>query len=190
MEARTMRRLCFHTESDRFVSLLGVLDPGSRFDCAVVYDEENNKYLEFRNDQAAELIDCLATADELISCNGREHDLCMLENVCGENRVAPLRKITHHDLCDLHSLSSLNDLVRRYNIPEDRLREIEQARDNRLKAAEERWPEERTGWRSGDDYFIERQLARAWYDVERTYLVFKAYLATRELAPSAKRSQQ
>jgi hypothetical protein len=43
-----MRRLCFDTESNRFVSLVhGVVDPGSRFDCGVVYDEENNKYLEF-----------------------------------------------------------------------------------------------------------------------------------------------
>jgi hypothetical protein len=56
-----------------------------------VYDEENDKYLEFRRNpesstgelQAAELIDALATAVQ---------DLCMLEEVCGEDRVAPLRK--------------------------------------------------------------------------------------------------
>jgi hypothetical protein len=96
-----MRRLCFDTESNYFQDRTrGIAGGGGRFDCAVVYDEENDKYLEFRRNpesstgelQAAELIDALATADELISCNGPGHDLCMLEEVCGEDRVAPLRK--------------------------------------------------------------------------------------------------
>jgi len=64
-----MRRLCFDTESDRLERLGQVINPGSRFDCAVVYDEENDKYLEFRRNpesssgkfEAAELIGLLAT---------------------------------------------------------------------------------------------------------------------------------
>jgi hypothetical protein len=105
-----MKRLCFDTESDHYRHpLAGIGDvelhreemreskSKIRFDCGVVYDEENDKYLEFRNDQAAELVGFLATADELVSQNGKRCDLPVLERVCGEDRVAPLWQIKHHD---------------------------------------------------------------------------------------------
>jgi len=179
-----MKRLCFDTESNYSKADLGV---GSiqahreymrnvvaknkfRFDCAVVYDDENRQYREFRNNQADELVTVLAKADELISHSGQRHDLLVLEQVLGEDRVALLWQITHHDLFDLFNWASLDCLARQY-IPEDRLREITCARKNRIEQADERWPEERPNWRPSE-HFIDCKLAKAWFDVERTYAVF------------------
>jgi hypothetical protein len=143
-----MKRLCFDTESDYFKEPLSPIGGVEfhreymrdqvakhgliRFDCGVVYDEENQEYREFRNNQANELVTVLATADELISHSGPRHDLLVLEQVCGEDRVAPLWQIAHHDLFDLCSWANLDSLTREY-VPEDRLHEIERTIENRIE---------------------------------------------------------
>jgi hypothetical protein len=185
-QKRAVRRLCFDTESNYFKEPLSgiggvefhreymrdwVAKHGPiRFDCGVVYDEENQEYREFRNDQANELVAVLATANELISHSGQRHDLLVLEQVCGEDRVAPLWQIAHHDLFDLCNWASLDSLARQY-VPEERLDAYNRAWENRRKQADVRWPEERPGWRP-NQHFIEWQLAKARFDVERTYAVF------------------
>jgi hypothetical protein len=145
-----------------------------RFDCGVVYDEENQEYREFRNNQANELVTVLATADELISHSGQRHDLLVLEQVCGEDRVAPLWQITHHDLFDIYHWAPLNSLTREY-IPENRLHEMERTAANRVSQADADWPEISPGhW--PDQNFNERRLAQARFDVEHTYAVFNCYI--------------
>ena len=109
----------------------------------------------------------LATADELISPSGKRHDLLVLEQVCGEDQVAPLWQIAHHDLFDLCNWTSLDSLAQQY-IPEDQLHENERAYKERIKRADVRWPEERPGWRSTNENFFEYKLAKARFDVERT----------------------
>jgi len=186
-----IKRLCFDMESSYFKDpLSGVGEVEShreymrekvtkhgpiRFDCAVVYDDKDREYLEFQYNQAAAPVDLLETADELISRSGKRHDLLVLEQVCGEVRVAPLWQLTHYDLFDLCNWSSLDNLARHY-IPVDRLCEIKRAHENRLNQADERWPEEWPNFRP-PEHFIEKRLSKARFDVERTYLVFEAYLA-------------
>ncbi|MGH9676556.1 MAG: hypothetical protein ACRD36_05590, partial [Candidatus Acidiferrum sp.] len=152
-----MKRLCFDIESNYYKASLSVGDVEFhrvymrdwvakngqiRFDCAVVYDEENQEYREFRNDQADDVAAVLATADELISHSGQRHDLLVLEQVCGEDPIAPLWQIAHHDLFDLCNWTSLDSLAQQY-IPENRLHEIKRACNERIKRADVRWPEER-----------------------------------------------
>jgi hypothetical protein len=63
----------------------------------VVYDELENCYREFRPHQVDELIDCLSSADLLISHSGLRRDLPVLGCVAGNERVAPLYKLRKID---------------------------------------------------------------------------------------------
>jgi len=188
-----MKRLCFDTESNYFKSDLSVgsiqyhrecmenwLARGNRirFDCAVIYDEQTERHYEFRGNQADDLVEMLAGADELISHSGQRHDLVILEHVSGTDRIAPLWRITHHDLFDIFNWSSLDDLANKL-ISEHRLRDFKAARDRHVEKAGERFPEERRNFRP-PDYFVECRLAKARFDVDRTYAVFRAYLETQK----------
>jgi len=172
-----MKRLCFDTESDYFkppTSAVGSIDyhraylrdKQLRFDCAVVYDEETGKYHEFNDQQANELVTMLAEADELISHSGTRVDLIVLEHVCGQDNIAPLFWISHHDLFDIHNWSSLDSLARQY-LPGDRLAALQHDFDTRWK---------QVCTLTDHESFIAGKLAKARFDVERTYAVFMATL--------------
>lgn len=185
-----MRRLCFDTESNYVKSAtspVGDLDYHRewinnftrtrkiRWDCAVVYDEAEQEYREFGSQQTDELVIFLATADELISHSGQRHDLLILENILGVERVRPLLQVRHHDLFDICHWNNLEELTRRY-VPE-RVLELKRNDAARLSDIDARFPLTRWGstdrWRS-DENFLEGKFAKARFDVECTYAVWDA----------------
>src|SRR5262245_11335909 len=104
------QRLCFDTESngrwpydwpwgDIAYRRAEIHSWKSRFDAGVVYDQSKRSYQAFGTDQIDDLVTYLATADELVSFNGRRWDLLILENLCGRERIRKeLWSKPHHDL--------------------------------------------------------------------------------------------
>jgi len=185
MSKRSVRRLCFDTESNYFKrGDTGVGDPDAHreffrqrgekfaFHCAVVYDSRSGKFREFRREKAEALVTLLGSADELVSHSGRRVDLLVLEHACGEDRIAPLWRLRHHDLFDIFDWQSLNALAKRF-VP-DRLVAWELAYERRVSRAERRWPT-KNDWAS-NELFIAQKLAKARFDVEKTWGVFEAYV--------------
>ncbi len=181
-----MRRLCFDTESSAWNYSIGITDVESsreemaiqnqrrriRFDCAVIYDEESQNFLEFTDPEA--LVGVLATASVLISQNGRRHDLPLLEQICGSERVAALWSITHHDLIDVTGWQGLDALSACYLQAE--LPGLIEAKE----AGEAKASSDHPGRQWGADpnfrppaYLIACKLAKARFDVERTYRVYR-----------------
>lgn len=169
-----MKRLCFDTESNYFKP------PGSgigspdyhreyfrtrplRFDCAVVYDESTESYHEFNNTQAFELLGMLASATTLVSHSGKRVDLIVLEHACGEDRIKPLWQIPHHDLFEMCQWSSLDDLTHKYASNID----LQSQLDYKARIAQ-------ADLLKPPADFIPSKLAKARYDVERTFAVFHA----------------
>lgn len=185
-----MKRLCFDTESNYYKpqgSTIGDLDHHRdwirqfvqrkpiRWDCAVVYDEQTKEHLNFNANQIGDLLKLLATADELISHSGRRVDLLILEELCGVRRVDPILRLQHHDLFDLYNWTNLDDLTLRYLPHQTALFEADYQR--RLHEADDLYPATRRGstdnWRS-EGHFIARRIAKARFDVERTYAVWSS----------------
>jgi hypothetical protein len=183
-----MRRLCFDTESNAFIHSYGVQDietnriileeqnetigrrrrnkeqRGIRVHCAVVYDEQDDKYEEFTNDDLPALVAKLKTADVLITHNGPRWDLLVLEQVCGMEAIAALWSIEHKDLMELTTPCwQALDTLSRWYIP-DRLQEMERVKKAREEEASRLYPER---------HFIAGKTAKCRYDVERTYAVFR-----------------
>ena len=174
-----MRRLCFDTESTYFMRPgSGVGTPEAHreywrgknlhFHCGVVFDEEAGRYFEFSSNRAVELLELLASADELVSHSGRLVDLIVPEHACGEDRVAPLEKIVHHDLMEMCQMTSLANLSQQF-IPNQL-----QAMENEYRARVEPLDREckLKNW-SDNENFVATKMAKARFDVERTYAVFK-----------------
>ena len=165
-----MRRMTFDTESDRYKppgTAVGSVEGNReylrkrkiRFDCALVYDDLTAKFYEFANKEAVECVKFLKLADEIISHSGRRADLIVLEHACGEDTVAPLWDIKHHDLMEICNLESVETLANRY-VPEKALL---------LKAEfNKQWAEAS----NAQNYFIAGKLAKARFDVARTHAVF------------------
>ena len=179
-----MRQLCFDTESDYFKSpTISVGEPedhrqyfrerenASDSDCAVVYDSQTRRYRQFSNTQVDALVELLAAGDELVSHSGKWVDLIVLEHACGDERIAPLWKIPHHDLFEIFPLQSVDALARRF-IPEKRIAEWEAGYQRRQQAAMAQWPSV-NGW-NRHKQFIAVKLAKARFDVQRTFAVFGA----------------
>jgi len=182
-----MRRLCFDTESDAYNRDIGVLEVDTSreqvaelhrrrpitFHCAVLYDEHENQFEEFRSVDLPALVAKLATADVLITQNGKRWDMPLLEQVCGANSITPLWSIEHKDLMDLTNWQKLDHIAPQY-IP-DQLPGMELAYHERLAEADRLFPGVRWGstenFRS-NDHFIACKLAKARFDVERTFAVF------------------
>ena len=174
-----MKRLCFDTESNYFKHQLGIgdieyhrqcmrdflLTQKIRFDCGVVYDEANDCYHEFRDTESSSLVALLETADELISHSGTRHDILLLEQICGTNRVSVLWSIPHRDLLDVGNWASLDNLARQH-IPQ-LLPAMEKAKRARQEEANQRWP------RTSQENFVKSKLVKARFDVERTYAIFR-----------------
>jgi hypothetical protein len=177
-----MKRLYFDTESNYFKHQLGIGDVAYhrqcmreflltqkiRFDCAIAYDEENDCYHEFRETENGTLVALLETADELISHSGTRHDILFLEQLCGAARVSALWSIPHRDLLDIGNWSSLDNLARQHIA--HLLPSMENEKRARQEEADKRWP------RSSRENFVEFKLAKARFDVERTYAIFKRLL--------------
>lgn len=181
---RRGRRLCFDTESDYFKPDIGIWEIEDhreymklridkygpiRFDCAVVYDEENACYKEFDDAQASSLVAMLATADELISHSGKRHDLLVLEQVCGCGFPTHIWQIRHRDLLDVQSWASVESLARQY-VSGRRLAEWKDGYTKRIAEADRQWPELGPGFRP-HEHFVAYKLAKARFDVERTYAI-------------------
>jgi hypothetical protein len=123
-----VRRLCFDTENSYFKRAVGITSNQAhraavlerhasipiRLKCAVAYDEFENCYRDFRPHQLDELIDCLSSADLLISHSGLRHDLPVLECLAGERRMARLYRVRHYDLLDELQWASVEAHARRY----------------------------------------------------------------------------
>ncbi|MBI2718979.1 MAG: hypothetical protein HYX36_09500 [Rhizobiales bacterium] len=176
-----MKRLTFDTESNYFMppgSGIGSVDAhrdywrgkNLRFDCGVVFEEETGKYREFDDKQTFDLLALLTTAAELVSHSGPRVDLIVLEHACGEDRVAPLHRIKHHDLMEIHNMVSLDDLSKDYIGPFD-FRVMETRYRQRIGALDAEC--KRVNW-SDHANFIATKMAKARYDVERTYAVFRS----------------
>jgi hypothetical protein len=147
-----MRRLCFDTESDAYNTRIGVLDVGTSqkqmaerhrrcpitFHCAILYDEHENQFQEFTSADLPALVAKLATADVLISQNGKRWDIPVLEQVCGANTITPLWSIEHKDLMELTNWQALDCLARQY-IP-DQLPGMQLAYDERVAEAGRQFP--------------------------------------------------
>jgi hypothetical protein len=88
--------------------------------------------------------------------------------------VSPLHQIAHHDLFDIFSWTSLDDLAQKHIAR--LLPDLGAALRQQQARADERWPELRPNFRP-HGYFIDCHLASARWDVERTYAVFKTYAA-------------
>lgn len=165
-----MKRLCFDTESNYFMppTCSGNVEGyqeywrhrALRFDCAVVFDQETDEYREFTRENVSDLVAMLKTADELISHSAPYVDLIVLEHACGEAAVAPLRQIKHHDIREMGNWSSVATLAKRY--APDRVAGWEADYESRLTKAAA----------LGEESFIAGKLAKARFDVERTYAVF------------------
>jgi hypothetical protein len=174
-----VKRFCFDTESNYFKHQLGIgdveyhrqcmrenlLKQKIRFDCGIVYDEAKDCYYEFRDMESSSLVALLKSADELISHSGTRHDILLLEQVCGATCVSALWSIPHHDLLDIGNWSSLGNLARQH-VPH-LLLAMENAKKTRQDGVDKRWP------RSSRENFVEFKLAKARFDVERTYAIFK-----------------
>lgn len=182
-----MKRLCFDTESNYFMRPgTGVGTPEAhrehwrgrnlRFDCGVVFDEETGHYHEFGNNRAFELLELLASADELITHSGLRVDLIVLDHACGEDRVAPLWQIEHHDLMEICSMTSLDDLARQFIPDQSQLMHKEyklRIEPLDIECKLKNWSDEKN--------FIATKIAKARYDVERTYAVFQEICRRRAL---------
>jgi hypothetical protein len=126
--APRLRRLCFDTESDarwHYTWPWGDIPYRRaeiktwkiRFDAGVVFDASTGRYHAFDADQADDLVSYLATADELVSFNGRRWDMLILENLCGEDTIQnKLWSKPHHDLSGWRGFYGLEDLSR-YMLP-------------------------------------------------------------------------
>ena len=183
-----MRRLCFDTESSAYNRDIGVVSDVDtsreqmaelhrretiRFDCGVLYDEHENQFEEFTSRELPALVAKLATADVLITQNGKRWDIPILEQLCGSTATS-LRSIKHKDLMELTNWQTLNSLAKHYI--SDRLPGMEQAYHERLAKADRRFPGCR--WGSSEnfrppEYLIACKLAKARFDVERTFTVFR-----------------
>jgi hypothetical protein len=179
-----MRRLCFDTESEYYKSPTSGIgsvedhrayfgDKRFLFYCGVLYDESADKYFEFRRGEATKLIEMLKSADEIISHSGPRVDLIVLEHACGIESVAPIRLIKHHDLFDIGRWFSLDYLAKHY-CPNC----VSEWNAN----YERRWRQARA---ENEDSFVDEKLAKAHYDVERTYAVYKELLRRGELIVSS-----
>jgi len=73
-----------------------VPDGPCNFAGATAYVSSKKRYVDFIDAQA--LLDCLLTADELITFNGRIYDLIALEKILGEEALKPIWCKPHHDL--------------------------------------------------------------------------------------------
>jgi hypothetical protein len=147
---KTMKRLCFDTDSNYFKcfwSGIGAIEYHRevmqkfgpiRFDCAIVFDVESRRYFEFPGTQITKFVAPLATADELLSHSGKRRDLPILEQVCGFEAIVPIWNIPHHDLMEAHNWTSLDNLSRQY-VP-NRIPLLEEAWMARLQQADETYP--------------------------------------------------
>jgi hypothetical protein len=146
--------------------------PRPRFHGGVVYDEESDTHHEFLHEQIEEMVRLLAIADQLISQNGKRHDLPILE-AATDGFAAILRPLPHWDLLDMGSWKSLDKLSETYVLAS--LPEIRAAFDARREKNETEHPGQ--PWGKGflrpPTYWQEDWLAKAEYDVRRTYAVWK-----------------
>ncbi len=154
-----------------------------RFDCAVIYDEEADAYCEIFDPDL--VVDQLATADELISQNGKRWDLLVLEQLCGRDRVAPLWSIPHVDLMDISGFQKLDVLAAKFLV--DELPALKRAYDDRVGKADIDYPRYRRG--SAENFqsyenMVAGSLATARFDVERTYLIYQKLEALRKSSES------
>ena len=92
----------------------------------------------------------------------------MLEHACGEDAVAPLWRIRHHDLFDMYDWQSLDVLAERF-VPEIKA-QCERKYTQSLRRNAARWPE--VNHMTPDKLFIGDKLAKARRDVDLTYAVF------------------
>ena len=172
-----MKRLCFDTESTYWKSPgsgVGTPDEHRKYfqrlnirfklHCAVVYDASTGRYVDFVRNEVGALVKLLLSADELISHSGKWVDQLVLEHECGIERVEPLTRIPHHDLFDLLPLQSLDALTKSF-VP-DQDTKMRRDFERRMRAAKEHEPKV--------DGFIFQKLAKARYDVERTWAIFEA----------------
>lgn len=183
-------RMCFDTESDYIKREIGIesieyhrdcmeqfVQRGGkiRFDGGVIYDEAEDRYHEFTGDQAGMLVAMLATADELISHSGSRHDLIILEQICGAETIAPIFQIPHHDLLDVCGWAALDSLTQRY--AGDRVAQFEGDHQRRLCDINVRYPPvdrpHYKNWTNSENW-LARKIAKARFDVERTYAVWRA----------------
>jgi len=183
-----LRRLCFDTENSYFKSGIGIASAEThrtliqerhalrpiRLKCAVVYDEVEGHFHEFHPHQLEALVDCLLSADLLISHSGTRHDLPILECLAGEERTAPLFRLPHHDLLDELPWASVENHARHY-VPvlwEQYAAEYDERRASVIAA-------DKSGKENSltNGSYLLLELAKATFDVKCTYAVYEATLA-------------
>lgn len=190
-----MRRMCFDIESDYYKPRnTGVGDPAAHralisnssptFRVGVVYDEAHENCHTFLSEQIEDMVKLLASADQLISHSGRRHDVPILEAET-EGLAAVLRPIPHWDLFDMGSWKSLDDLSATYIGDAEPM--IKADYDTRLTEIDLIYPPE--PWGAGfmlpAGNWQEGWIAKATYDVRRTYAVWKVMVARHpDLTPS------
>lgn len=180
-----MRRLCFDTENSYFKRSTAIASIEAhralarekhmwapiRLKCAVVYDELEGRYYEFRPEQLGELIDCLSSAELLISHSGLRHDLPVLECLAGTERTAPIYELRHHDLLDELPWGSVEYHAKKH-VPaywKQYAAEYE-VRCNRIGTEH---ASTKANSLTDEGWFL-RDLAKATFDVKCTYQIYKA----------------
>ena len=181
-----VRRMCFDIESSYFKHPgTGIGDPkyhrdliiksNPLFHGGVIYDEINDNYHEFTRENIESMIRFLSNAEELISHSGRRHDLPIIDS-CSNGMSSNLYLIPHWDLLDMGNWKSLDDLSDKYirNILPDIIKYYK----NRCNQNDMQHPGE--PWGSGTYWSPAnkqgRDLAKADYDVRRTYAVWKTMI--------------
>lgn len=173
------RRLCFDIASSWFYGLYGWLkspndarrhfrDSSFNFWAATVFDESSKRYLDFVD--INDLFSCLSKADEIITFNGRNCDLVVIEKLVGEEAAKILWAKTHHDLAGWRGRNSLNQAMC------DFVPDLYQRSDS-VKAARQRELESYCSM-SGPLLDTDRMhdLVGTYRDTLFTYELFKRYL--------------
>jgi hypothetical protein len=178
MSRPRLRRLCFDIESDRYWSLAWgwgtvqerrsiIRDWKVRFDAGVVYDASTGRYRAFDAGRLDEFVTYLATADELVSFNGRRWDLLLLENLSGEGKIREaLWSKPHHDLHGWKGRYEKDDLAKTVLPPA-------------AHALDDKWTKWHPKLLGKEPTRFDRpdKVKKGWMDVSLTCEVFRLYLA-------------
>lgn len=167
-----MRRMCFDTESNAFQSHNTSMREDVEFHAGCVYEEAIDTYYKFGRAQANEMLGLLLSADQLIAQHAR-WDIEVLERSTKNKGTAlwsiPIWDIAHfeprYQTLDDRTLACLPELGASMKLDYDTER----------AAIDTQYPGSPWGvgtWRP-NAYFDCDKLAKAVYDVRRTYAVWK-----------------
>jgi hypothetical protein len=136
------------------------------FRAATAYDSLTRKYKDFTDYR--KLLDCLDTADELISFNGRIWDLIIIEKLAGEDAMKSVWQKPHHDLAGWHVNWKLENAVK--ELPPHIASSYESIQSERLRKICNRV----------NNDLVASHLANTYRDTKFTYALYRMYAKSGE----------